>query len=327
MGGFKEILQKKENNPDQKYLNKIKDISFKPIFIIGQHRSGTSILYKILDKTNQFNTVKLYHILEYKKLLHNHIKKQEKQSIKKINQKINKKNIKNRGSDNISISAESTVEYVFVYSEQVFPWYLTPKTLPYLENLCKKIKYISKNEKPILLKNPFDILTFLFIKKVYPNSKFIFIHRNPIDILNSLIKMIEKAFTEKNEYFNLMYKKYDLLYDNPISRYFIRYFFSTKFPIGLSELIRRATKNTNYYLKNIDKIPKEDYISIKYEDLCNKPNQTINNIMDLLDLKTSFDASKHIKPRHTKTVKAVKIMKKNIYKKIKTYFENFGYSI
>ncbi|MEF8878865.1 MAG: sulfotransferase [Candidatus Thermoplasmatota archaeon] len=319
------MIQK--NSPDDKYLNKIKDTSFEPIFIVGQHRSGTSILYKILDKTNQFNVVRLYHILEYEKLLYNHIKNLEKETINRINNTINKKNIDNRGSDHISISAESPVEYVFVYAEYVFPWYLNSDTLPYIETLCKKIKYISENEKPILLKNPFDFSTFLFIKKMFPNSKFIFIHRNPIDVLNSLIRMLEKGFTEKNEYFGLMYKKYKLLFNNPISRYFLRLFFSTKIPIGLLELIRRSSKNVEYYLKNIDKIPEKDYVSIKYEDLCNKPNQTIGAILDFLDLKTNFDASRFVEPRHTKTVKSVEITEKLIYKTMKEYFENFGYTL
>ena len=34
---------------DQQYLDKIENITYKPIFIMGLQRSGTSILYKILN--------------------------------------------------------------------------------------------------------------------------------------------------------------------------------------------------------------------------------------------------------------------------------------
>lgn len=139
--------------------------------------------------------------------------------------------------------------------------------------------------------------------------------------------MLEKGFKKKKQYFGLMYEKYNLLFDNPISRYFLRLFFSTKIPIGLLELIRRHSNNVDYYLKNVDKIPEEDYTSIRYEDLCKKPNKTIGSILDFLELETSFDASNFIEPRHTKTVKSVKIMEKIIYKSMKTYFKKFNYSL
>ncbi len=316
-----------EKGPDRQYLDEIKNTSFEPVFIAGQHRSGTSILYRILDKTSQFNVVRLYHVLAYERLLYNHIHGIEEEAIKKIRRRIHTKNIDTRGTDHISISPDSPVEYVFIYSEEFFPWYLTPDTVPYLEHLCKKIRYISDNENPILLKNPFDFSTFLFIKKVFPNAKFIFIHRNPIDVLNSQIRALEGAFTKKNQYFGLLYDKYDLLFDNPISRYAIRLFASSKIPVGLFDLIRRASAYTDYYLKNINQMPKKDYVSIRYEDLCETPNKIIGDIVGFLGLHTALDASKLIAPRHTKTVKSVQLVEQRIYKTMKPYFEAFQYSL
>ena len=63
---------------DDHYLHKLDGISFMPIFIMGLHRSGTSILYKMLGATRHFNTVTAYHILKYDELLYNFTKNKEK---------------------------------------------------------------------------------------------------------------------------------------------------------------------------------------------------------------------------------------------------------
>ncbi len=41
---------------DDEYIKLVEDASFEPIFIMGLHRSGTSILYKMLGETGNFNT-------------------------------------------------------------------------------------------------------------------------------------------------------------------------------------------------------------------------------------------------------------------------------
>ena len=63
----------KMNNPDKKYLDKIENIKFNPVFILGLHRSGTSIFYKMLVSTGHFNSVTAYHIINYEELLSNYI--------------------------------------------------------------------------------------------------------------------------------------------------------------------------------------------------------------------------------------------------------------
>ena len=40
-----------DENLDKKHLEKLENIEFQPVFILGLHRSGTSILYKILIAT------------------------------------------------------------------------------------------------------------------------------------------------------------------------------------------------------------------------------------------------------------------------------------
>jgi hypothetical protein len=52
---------------------------------MGLHRSGTSILYKMLGETGNFTIFTIYHILEYDKLLYYHANNLEEEKKRKIN--------------------------------------------------------------------------------------------------------------------------------------------------------------------------------------------------------------------------------------------------
>jgi hypothetical protein len=45
---------------DSLYLGVLKNISFQPVFIMGDHRSGTTLLYQMLDAAQCFNVVRAY---------------------------------------------------------------------------------------------------------------------------------------------------------------------------------------------------------------------------------------------------------------------------
>ena len=106
-----------------------------------------------------------------------------------------------------------------------------------------------------------------------------------------------------------------------------RQYYISKFPIGLFEVINHCYNGTNFYLQNIDKLDDSDYISIKYEELCDNPNDIIVDIMKFLNLKSDFDYSNYIKPRKIKLNKNVKLLSNYINKKMKTYFNYFDYKL
>lgn len=62
---------------DRQYLNLLENINFRPIFIMGDHRSGTTLLHKTLVATECFNFVRAYHVIKYDELLSNHVNRTE----------------------------------------------------------------------------------------------------------------------------------------------------------------------------------------------------------------------------------------------------------
>ena len=64
-------------NPDQDYIQDLEQVDFQPVFILGMHRSGTSILYKMLTATDTYNPVTAYHLINYNELLSNYHQQKE----------------------------------------------------------------------------------------------------------------------------------------------------------------------------------------------------------------------------------------------------------
>ncbi len=313
------------NKVDKKYLDRIKNVDFQPIFILGLHRSGTSILYKILAETHNFNQVTAYHLIKYNEILSNFIENKQAKEKKQLTEYIRSKGQKDRGIDRLQIDSDFAEEYGFLLGKYSNKYYLDSKNYQYFYDLSKKIQYISENKKPLLLKNPYDFDNFLYIKKTFPNAKFIFIHRNPNDSLSSFFKAVKLILKKQNLYTTLLFKNYKKVYENPLLLFLSRLFFS-KTIFGSLFLTKKASKAVNIYLKDAEKLSKDDFISIKYEDLCKETNKTIEKILSFLDLKSKdIDFSRYIKTRETKHDTYVLFLQGYIYRKMKNYFKEFSY--
>jgi len=315
-------------NSDQQYLQKLESIDFQPVFILGLHRSGTSILYKMLTATGCFNPVTAYHLIRYDQLLTNHINGQEESSKKELTESFQEKGLKDRGIDKLKITADFAEEYGFLLGQKTILMNITPKNLLLFTEMAKKIQFISENKKPILLKNPYDLPNFLYIKQEFPNAKFVFIHRHPLKTLSSNISAVDLLLKNKNPYTTQLFRLYNKLFENPLLLVASRFCFSKFKVFGTVFLTVISSRSTKYYLKNIEKLPKQDYISITYEALCENPQENMAKIIKSLDIKTDkeIDFTSFIKPRKLELDPNVGKWKKFIFKFMGKYVKYFGYT-
>jgi len=318
---------KKGENIDENYRAQIQNISFRPIFILGLPRSGTSILYKILTKTKNFNAVTSYHIIRYNTLIYNHIHHLEDQAKQEINESFTKKGLEDRGMDKLQISADFSEEYGYILQQHARQIYIHPDNVNVFRDLAKKIQYISENNKPLLLKNPFDFQNTRYIKEMFPDAQFIFICRDPQKILSSSMKAIGFLLQGKHHYSTQIFRAYNTIYQNPILLSSARLFFQQLSLFGLFYVTMVYSKISNRFMKNITYLSSKDYIIVKYEDLCNNPKKTIEDIMVFLNLeiRENIDVKQLIKPRKKEMEPSVVKMKYFIYKRLKKYYDFFGY--
>ncbi len=316
-------------NLDQQHLDKIKNINFQPIFIMGLHRSGTSILYKMLTKSGSFNPVTVYHLLKYDQLIDDYENNRQDNIKKDLTNFFRKQGLEDRGIDKLKITADFAEEFGFFLDGKSTQTLITKKNLLLFGEMCKKITYVSDKKKPILLKNPYDFSNFILIKKAFPNAQFVFIHRHPFKVLSSLLSAVRVLFKEHNFYASQVSRIYNKLYENPLSRYSLKYLTTSLSFFGLMLLCINSSKSAKYYLKNLKNLPSDCYISITYEKLCKKPQETMDNIFLKLNIKPKniIDYNSFIKPRKATLDPNVLFLRRYIYSSMRAYCKKFHYTL
>ena len=314
---------------EEQYLKEIRGVDFQPVFILGVHRSGTSILYKMLTATGCFNPVTAYHLIEYDTLLTNFHERREPQAKQQLTESFLKDGLRDRGIDRLKITADFAEEYGFLLGNKTQRMLITNQNVALFIELCQKIQFITANLKPILLKNPYDFPNFLVLKELFPNARFVFIHRHPLKTISSTLKAVRTILQERNPYTARLSRMYNTWYSNPLLLFPLRAIVHTLAVCSVVALTKMTKKSTEYYQKNIEKLSKKEYISITYEELCLKPQETLQNIMENLSLTPlqKVDAVKLMHPRNVEVDRAVYKLQSYIYKSMRAYFDCFHYTI
>ena len=207
----------KENISKFKKSNIAKQI-LSPVFLIGFPRSGTTLLDSILrSHSNIF-------VLE------------EKLLVSKVRDNFFEKNQK-------KIKSLETLKNEQILSLQQ----------DYLDILKKDNKNIDLSNT-LVDKFPLNIIEIGFIKRIFPNSKFILAMRHPCDAILSCFMSDFKINEGMANFYNL--EDAALLYDNVFTLW-----------------------------KNYNKVLEIDYCLIKYEDVVNSFEETIKKLIVFLGLK------------------------------------------
>jgi hypothetical protein len=313
---------------DDSLTSKLEDVTFRPVFILGDHRSGTTLFYQMLAATGAFNYVDFYHITHYDEIVYNHLQGREEVVRRKVAQKIEASGVNDRIFDRIPVTPSLPEEYGYILKRRPSFWYLPrtgQRTLPNLRLLGRKVQFVSPSERPLLLKNPWDFPNFLFLRQAFPAARFLFIHRHPIAVHNSKLKAMRSALSERNPYMAWLARGYDRLFRRPLQLLAARFIFFTR--LGIRLLVRYATSATGYFLHNVPRLPSQDYLSLRYEDLCNAPGQSMDRVLDFLELQAenSPDYQAWIEPRPLQLLPDVAREEERIRRKLRPYLDRFDY--
>src|SRR5262245_33093131 len=98
--------------PDAPYLEQLQALPSSLVFIMGCHRSGTSLLHHLLAYTGQVNYLSAYDIIKYDELLYNRLMGYEARVKAELQQCLGAE--KNRGLDHLPVGADFPEEYRFL---------------------------------------------------------------------------------------------------------------------------------------------------------------------------------------------------------------------
>jgi len=205
-----------------------------PIFVFGHWRSGTTLLHNLLSVDNRFAAPTLLQVTHPSTFL---LREKQYEEMAKEAEK------QKRPMDNIQVSAESPGEDEFAIStlsarSPLIGWTFPKRETFYdrfltfmdaseqdvvrwkkaMDYFYRKLTY--RYDRPLLLESPTHTARLRLLYEIYPDAKFIHIHRNPYEVIRSTLNLYEKAVryshlqvVEKQQQIDNVFRRYKLMYD------------------------------------------------------------------------------------------------------------------
>lgn len=292
-----------------------------PLIVLGFWRSGTTLLQNLLSHDPQFGHLNLYQaIFPWHFLL-----------TEKVAKKLTAPFVpKTRPMDNMAVSWDAPQEddiatavmsqvspYMFLSKPSDLPKFwealdfesLTPERVTEYKSCLKLLlkKMTLRTNKRIMLKSPFHTFHVPTLLDLYPDAKFVYIHRNPYDVWRSGChlrrRMIEENTMGKAVFHNVE-----------------------------EEIMGTYKAAYDRYETDRHQIPDGNLHEICYEDLAKDPIRELGDAYRGLSLDGFAEVEESIRP----TLVSLKQYKKNafqhdpvwvdrIYQELQPAFERFGY--
>jgi len=256
-----------------------------PIFIIGHWRSGTTYLHYLMGKDDQFGYLSYYQAFMPTLIW---------AGGKYLQRFLSRLLPKTRFQDNVIVRSnlpteeESPLTTMSIYSachsfffpkeEQYYDKYILYKDITKNEKIKWRKAYsfiISQIQarfphRRLLIKNPHNTGRVKELIEIYPEAKFIFLHRSAYGVIPSTIRMYDKIIS----------KQYLQTYSRQDTEDKIFYYHNT--------MIKR-------YIETKDLIPPDQLIELSYEQLLSESQRSIQKIYSQFELELSNEAQQEIK--------------------------------
>lgn len=245
-----------------------------PIFILGHWRSGTTYLQRLLLVNQRYASPNLYQVTNPETFLYS-----ERVVSKIFAFSLGKKRLHDNMEQKFDSSGEDEIALGILtglspYTVLSFPQevnhynkYLTFQRVSTEEIEIWKTKFLFFLKKltlnysrRLILKSPPHTCRIRLLLEMFPNSKFIHIHRNPYEVFQSTRHLMD---IWRKHYCLLQRFKFDDMED---------------------DIIRRYNEMYDAYFEEVVLIPKGQFCELRFEDLESDPIEKIQNIYEKLNL-------------------------------------------
>jgi hypothetical protein len=312
--------------PDTPYLDSLAAVTYAPVFIVGDHRSGTTLLYQLLARTGAFNVLTAYHVIRYDEILANHAAGRTTQAKADLAAQFERDGLADRIIDGVTVTPDLPEEYGFVIDASSQPQ-TTPATLPRLDELARKLR-LTGADAPVLLKNPWDALRFAYLHQAFPTARFVFIHRQPLHVMSSQLQATRSLFGARNAYVAMLSPWYRQLFDQRIALAVTRLMTTPTLGIGPRITARHVARVTRYYLEHVRQLPARSYVDVRYEDLCADADAALGRILSFLDVHPTVATSARdfISPRAPRVSDEMAAAYRRVGPELAGYCATHGYT-
>jgi LPS sulfotransferase NodH len=259
------------------------------LFLLGAHRSGTTWLHQLLTASKQISCITYWDVLQQ---LHQGDPLLDRDSVQKsLNQEGD-----SRGFDGVSIGLDLPEEYGFLLEHGAFDMYkrrpISNTCFDPLQQLITKKREQVDQPPWLLLKNPVDFYDgFLNIANLFPDSKFIFLHRHPLAVFRSQAMAWRHLAKSRNTYLATLDPTYAEAMANPKAKVALQ--FSLHSRSFLETMLLTLAESFDFHLEH-EKDLAQQAIRLRYEDLCRDPVHELNQISSWLGLADGFVAPEQL---------------------------------
>ena len=253
-----------------------------PVFILGMHRSGTTVLYEMLAAMDHWNTLWAWHVASYDEIRSG--KTEHAVSKSRFSQRLADAGMETRGVDAVKAGPETKEEYCFIMDNKGFGSKLTTKAFPLFREICETVQSTQPLDRPLLLKNPWDFGNAHVIRQIIPTARFVYIHRHPMETVSSMWRFLDAAFQEPNPYMAMMSERYLGITRSRWKMGALRTVVRRIPGAFIDGLILWFGRQCDGYLKSIDLVPESARLEITYDQLCENPNATMARIRNQFNI-------------------------------------------
>ncbi len=247
------------------------------VFILGLHRSGTTLLYQMLAAAGCHDVVTARHVVCFGRLRNGSSSRERTRSL--LREKLDRLGVSSRGVDGVDLSPDTLEEYSFILDNLHAGLSITRRHFHVFRSVIEAIRRDTGEDRPLLLKNPWDFGNGRLIKSLMPDARIVYIHRNPFHTLSSLHRAVIAATAQSHSYLALLSNRYRTLTDSGFPWRLLRRLNVAETGLLARSLVLYAAWLARGYLKSARLDSHNDRIDVRYEDLCRRPNDTMRGIL------------------------------------------------
>ena len=310
----------------------------KPVFILGNPRSGTTLIYRIMARDEQFYCFRTWEIMfpaiiqkkfisligRIDRMMGSLVKKCIKSFEARLFHKFNKMH-----QTSLFYPEEDEMLLIHIFSSLYLMWFFPfdelawtirfdeacrhedrKRIMTFYKNCVKRQAFFKGGRGYFLSKNPALSSKIDSLYEYFPGCKILYMARNPLEVIPSILNMGHQIWHSATSV-EASYPQQDKVYETA------KYYYT-------------------YPLARLEQSPEDSYMVINYEDLVRQLSQVIQTIYQQFGfeitpkfsqiLRDEDRKAKGYKSSHVYSLNQFRFTRKQIVSDLRSIFERFGFS-
>jgi hypothetical protein len=295
-----------------------------PVFILGAHRSGTTWLTQQLAETGLFSVLTAFHVIEWAALERHQAGAGPAPDRAELAQRLHALGLSTRATDRVSVTPDTPEEYGYLLLAQGEKSWVRPQTVPLLRRVVERLQAEAPG-RTVLLKNPWDYGNEDVLLGAFPDARFIAIHRHPLAVVQSSVRMFRQIWEAPDPYTALLSARYRRLWAGRWSRALFQWLASPRNAVDLHITLGGLVQSHRKHHRVWPGLPAERAVALRYEDLVVDPPAGIGRILEELGMDGGAAPQTPARPSNAPLSAELERHRRFINWRTRAYRERWGY--